>query len=236
MNKKEFMLKLAAYYKQPLKVEVPDWDNPGKMKMVPNPDLEITHKWLKSKELSDEKLEAFLTKVFLSYTPTGVNPAPRINFLETLLHGSAEVRAERAWESLKRLSSMDSYVFEDLRIQQVIESMSQDIHRFVNWKDNIEQGVWCKKEFIKLYIIECENPRKVERKVVIGYADKFNRGIGTRGMGVQYIGRPDKKKLIMATVKELTGIPETTGVDKMLADTAKKLKEEDREDGNDKAE
>ena len=204
MNKKDFLLKLAIYYKIELMVNVPDWDSPGASKSIINPDIEIVGKWIDSQNLDEKKLDHLFLKITLDFNPTSTVPFPKLGFFDKMLNGDYDFRAERAWNSLKGLSAMDSYLFSDLKIQIVIDSMFGNIKDFVSKKDNKENGVWCKKEFIKLYIDECKNPRTVERKILLGSNDIANKdSIGIGKYGIRYRSYSESRMLTSEEFKKL---------------------------------
>lgn len=224
MTKRDFLLKLAFYYKTSLIVKVNDVDNHGKLKEIPNPDLEIVGKWLDTQNLSETELDQLFLKVTLNFNPTSIVQFPKLGFFNDMLNGDNDLRAERAWENLKGLSAMDSYVFEDLKTQQVIESLSGDICSFVQWKDS-EKNVWCKKEFIKLYIQECKNPRDIKRKVLLGYNDltkKNNNGqIGQ--YGIRFRGNKTSRFLTQEEFKQLSISSDNFEVNGLIENMIKKV-------------
>lgn len=203
MNNKEFTVGLGVYYKQPLRVQTPNGD-------IDNPQLSVINKWVVKKELTDERINKLYAKTLTNFIPTSTVQLPTLNHLEEYLNGSKEVIAERAWEKLRVLSGTLTYVFEDKITQQVIESMSGNIKDFVSWKDDRDKGIWCKKEFIKLYITECENAREIKRKPLLGWIDIFNKTVGDCAyrdengnivQGIVYRGELENKKQILAEVE-----------------------------------
>lgn len=203
MNEKEFIIGIGVYYKQPLKVQSPQGE-------IHNPQLTVMNKWLRNKKLTEERINTFYAKVIREFVPTSTVTLPPIKYLDEWLFGPKELRAERAWELLKTLSSTLSYIFEDKKIQQVIETMSGNIKDFVLWKDDIIKSVWCKKEFIKLYLYECEYERDIKRKPLLGSIDIHNRKIGSCVFmedgkpvkGIMYKGSPENKELIITEFKQ----------------------------------
>jgi hypothetical protein len=67
MKNREFIVKLATYYREPLMVD-------GK----PSIRLSVIDSWITKQRFSEADLDVMLDEIILGFTPTGINPFPLI--------------------------------------------------------------------------------------------------------------------------------------------------------------
>lgn len=230
MKKEEFVLKMAHYYNIPLQLNMPGSDI-----TVIHPEIEMLSAWLNKKNIAEKDLDGLFGKVVSTFIPTSTVKFPKLRFLNEALGGSPELKAERAWEKILNLSPLDSYIFEDTKIQSVIIQMSGDIRKFCTWRDDPENRVWCKKEFIRIYLFEMDQPRQIQRKPILGFIDISNGTIGS-GIslnaigecirGLRYIGSPENE----SNVRKSLEISDNSQVNELIEDMVGKMNIESTEE------
>ncbi len=160
--------------------------------------------WL-NENVKELVLESLFKRVTADYSEQYKTPPTQFNFNQIINGDRIEVMAERAFDKLRGMSAMESYIIEDVKIQQVVDSMG-GIIKFVDRKDG-DDAVWVRKEFVQKYMEECRYPREIERRVMLGYRDKSNMyatsGAGVGYYGYKYIGNDKNREQIMQSVKGL---------------------------------
>lgn len=201
MKKNDFLMKLALYYNTKTLITNGDGEE------VLNPDIEMMKIYVR--DMGERELDELFNKIILKFVPTSTVKFPKLSVVRAILESEIDVKAERAWESVQKLSGFISVAFEDVRVQQIIKSMSGDMFDFTEWRDG-EERTWCKKEFLRLYKMECTNPREIEREAVLGHDDILSGVLGSSHynesgvikQGIKYVGNPGNKENIISIVSQ----------------------------------
>ena len=149
MNSKEFAVKLATYYKEPLVVD-------GK----PNIKLTFLEKWLNE---NDFDLSAVFDEIILKYVPTSISPFPLIPHIRDIIEidpkDEASVVASSIIEALSRgttanLSSVALEVIEREGGWAFLSSvvMADDITTWQAQLRDLARGMIKRKDISKLQI------------------------------------------------------------------------------------
>mgnify|MGYP000950547310 FL=1 len=166
----ECLFKLAALYKVPVKIEVPNPHNPEEGIKVFDPQIEAVGLWLKQFP-EGEEMKRIYAEISRKYIPTHNNPFPLPAHLEKIIRKNPEDTAELAWIELGRLSHSYSLLCVDLVVQEVIKSFG-GWDRFTLYR--MDEPEWCHKDFIKRFSSLAGNRGGYVPEILLGWRDEEN--------------------------------------------------------------
>lgn len=171
MNHKQFIIKLQEFYK------------PFKNKTVE----EVTTKYI-TDVFKESELDAAFIKIVSGYEyATCPGPAQLNKIFD--IDGRLEIKALSAWVMINnKLDSGADIIFEDIRLQLIIQSMGGWV-AFCRRPNDSESEKWAQKDFINKFKLFTDNKPDVQPRVLKGSHSHRIIMIGDKEKCKQLIGQ-----------------------------------------------
>lgn len=179
MNSKEFVVKLGAYYREPLLLD-------GK----PNIRLITLEKWITASGITPDKLALMFDKIILNFIPTSINPCPLIPHIVDI----CEIQTTEKAKSELAQSVANRVIFAYLNIGYAEEGSRDRAYKYIG-----ELGVEVLTSMYSKWYSFCkvaentdiEYLRKTLKDSVIAHINRTEKGIQNKTPELEDLSKKD---------------------------------------------